>query len=376
MAVTSGFYNSYNHDRLYSADQFGAIFDGLISDGVYNNVGQAFNVTSGQGMHVNVGTGRGWFQHTWIFNDQTLPIEIDAAPTGNLTRIDTIVIGVNKSDAVRSSRIYAVKGTPAASPTKPTLSNGTNGLYEYALAFVTVNSGVTSIPSTKIQYVVGHTDKGGVAHVVCPAASAQSLSSYFAAYETKLEERVSNFIASISQDIGEDGQETLGLIAQHLNTLDGQVNNSGGLSDLINNPTTGINKKITDINTAISGSNGINSKIAAINSLINANSQKITGSLVGDNDDPINIDRPPHGICVITSKSGGTKPTKLGGNGWVVITMNTSTSAKYNTQLAFGFSKTPRIAIRVKNNAQPKSSSTTETKWETWKYSAELKEIK
>ena len=376
MAVTSGFYNSYNHDRLYSADQFGAIFDGLISDGVYNNVGQAFNVGPGDGMHVNVGTGRGWFQHTWIFNDQTLPVPIETAPTGNLTRIDTIVIGVNKNDAVRSSSIYAVKGTPAASPHKPALSNGTNGLYEYALAFVTVNSGATSFSSTKIQYVVGDTSKGGVPHVVCPAASAQSLSSYFANYEAKLEERVTNFISSISQDIGEDGQETLGLIAQHLNTLDGQVNNPGGIDDLINNPNTGINKKITDINTAISGSNGINSKFTALNALINNNSQKITGSLVGDNDDPINIDRPPHGICVITSKSGGTKPTKLGGNGWVVITMNTSASAKYNTQLAFGFSKTPRIAIRVKNNAQPKSSSTTETKWETWKYSAELKEIK
>lgn len=373
MAVTSGFYNSYNHDRLYSADQFGAIFDGLISDGVYNNVGQAFNVGPGDGMHVNVGTGRGWFQHTWIFNDQTLPVPIETAPTGNLTRIDTIVIGVNKSDAVRNSRIYAVKGTPAASPQKPTLSNGTNGLYEYALAFITVNSGVTSIPSTKIQYVVGHTDKGGVAHVVCPAASAQSLSSYFSAYETELENRVTNFIASISQDIGADGQETLGLIAQHLNTLDAQVNNSGGIADSITNPNTGINKRITDINNAISGSNGINAKITAINALINANSQKITGSLVGDNDSPINIDTPPHGICVITSKSGGTKPSKLGANAFVVITMSTSASAKYNAQLAFGFGKTPKFAIRVKNNAQPKSSSTTETKWETWKYSAELK---
>jgi hypothetical protein len=56
--------------------------------------------------------------------------------------------------------------------------------------------------------------------------------------------------------------------------------------------------------------------------------------------------------------------------------MNTSPSAKYNAQLAFGFSKASRIAIRVKANAQPKSSGTTETKWETWKYSDELKVIK
>lgn len=372
MAVTYGFYNSYNHDRMYSADQFGAIFDGLISDGVYNNVGNAFNVTPGEGLSVNVGTGRGWFQHTWIYNDQIYPVAISSPPIGTLSRIDAIVIGVNKNDAVRANSIYSVAGTPSASPQKPTLKSGANGLYEYAIAFVTVDPGISSIESSKIQYVVGNTDAGGVGHVVCPVATVQSLSSYFAAYESELESRVNAFIGSISQDLGPDGETTLSNLMVRVQGLDETQTN------LINNTingSNGITKQITDINNAISGSGGINSKIDEISSLIDANSKKITGSLSGDNSNPINIDRPPHGICVITTHSGGTKPTKLGGNGWVVITMNTDPSAKYNAQLAFGFGRSHRIAIRIKVNAQPKSSSTTETKWETWKYSAELKDI-
>ena len=34
MAVTSGFFNSVNHDRLYDAEQLSSIFDGIIIDGV------------------------------------------------------------------------------------------------------------------------------------------------------------------------------------------------------------------------------------------------------------------------------------------------------------------------------------------------------
>ena len=35
MAFSFGFYNAVNHDRRYDAVQFGQIFDGIISDGVY-----------------------------------------------------------------------------------------------------------------------------------------------------------------------------------------------------------------------------------------------------------------------------------------------------------------------------------------------------
>lgn len=372
MAVTYGFYNSYNHDRMYSADQFGAIFDGLISDGVYNNVGNAFNVTPGEGLSVNVGTGRGWFQHTWIYNDQIYPVTISSPPIGTLSRIDAIVIGVNKNDAVRANSIYSVDGTPSASPQKPTLKSGANGLYEYAIAFVTVDPGISSIESSKIQYVVGNTDAGGVGHVVCPVATAQSLSSYFSAYESELESRVNAFIGSISQDLGPDGETTLSNLMVRVQGLDETQTN------LINNTingSNGINQKITDINTAISGSNGINKQIADINTSITNLGKTITGKIDNPNTDSYSIDYPPHAVWVAGAHVKGSKPTGLGDNKFVVITMDLDRTNKYNAQLAFGFNASPKIAIRVKHNAQPKSSSTTETKWGPWLYSAVFKTL-
>ena len=42
MSITSGFYNSYNGDRRYNAEQMSAIFDGIINDGVFSNIADAF----------------------------------------------------------------------------------------------------------------------------------------------------------------------------------------------------------------------------------------------------------------------------------------------------------------------------------------------
>ena len=53
MSVTCGFYNSLNGDRKYNAIQMGRIFDGLIGDGVFATVGNAFVVKAANGNTVN-----------------------------------------------------------------------------------------------------------------------------------------------------------------------------------------------------------------------------------------------------------------------------------------------------------------------------------
>lgn len=379
MGVTSGFYNSFNHDRLYNADQFGSIFDGLIDDGVYHNVGQAFAVSPGDGLSVNVGSGRGWFQHTWIYNDGVLPVSINTPPVGGLKRIDTIVIGVNKNQAVRASSIYALTGTAAANPSPKTLSDGSNGLYEYALAFVTVDSAVDTIQATKIKPVVGRPEEGGVPYVICPVATTQSLNAYFAAYEAELHNRVDAFIGNIQQDIGEDGQTTLANLAAHVGSIDQTI----GLDD-----QQGLRRRIGTLETnvsgtggiteQISGSGGITDQIDSLRTLVNTNYKTITGGIFANNTlNSVNIDHPDHGIVIAGSKSAGTKPSKLGGNAFVVITMNTDKTAEYNAQLAFGFSpnlKNPKIAIRVKSGAAAISSTNPEKKWGKWAYSGTFTE--
>lgn len=153
MAVTYGFYNSLNKDRMYNAEQMSSIFNGIITDGVFSTVGDALMTVAGSGMQVIVKTGRAWFNSTWTLNDAQLPLDVPTADV-SLTRIDAVILEVNSAVATRANSIKILKGTPSANPAKPTLS-ATETNHQYALAYITVGAGVTSITAANIEINVG-----------------------------------------------------------------------------------------------------------------------------------------------------------------------------------------------------------------------------
>ena len=149
MTVFSGFFNSVEGDRKYNAEHFSKFFDGLICDGVYTNVGDAFHVSPGSGIRVVVGTGRAWFKRVWVVNDAALPIDLDT-PDPQLPRIDAIVIDVDTSTSGRTASIHVVKGTAHVSPSKPTLID-TDTNTQYPLAYITVLAGATAFSTANIE---------------------------------------------------------------------------------------------------------------------------------------------------------------------------------------------------------------------------------
>lgn len=152
MAVTSGFFNSLNHDRRYDADQMGSIFDGIILDGVYLNIGDAFEVTAGPGdMQVTVGTGRAWFMHTWTLNDSAVVFNVTEASLAS-SRIDAVVIDVDKRRTKRANTIKYLSGLPD--------KDGTSLISEedhkqYPICYIDVAAGVTKITQSAITYTCG-----------------------------------------------------------------------------------------------------------------------------------------------------------------------------------------------------------------------------
>ena len=177
MAVTSGFFNSQNHDRLYDAEQMSSIFDGIINDGVYEFVGDAFEVTPNAEVNnsVIVGTGRAWFDHTWTVNDAPFEVTLDA-PSLVLDRIDAIVIDVDRRDSVRKNSIISVTGTPSNDPQPPAMLKEERHT-QYPVAYVTVHPGDGAvIQVSDITYNVGK--------LVCPLVTGPleviSSDEYFA----------------------------------------------------------------------------------------------------------------------------------------------------------------------------------------------------
>jgi hypothetical protein len=153
MAVTSGFFNSLNHDRVYNNIQMGQIFDGIINDGVLPNFEDHLVVKSGSGMRVIVGSGRAWFNHTWTYNSTDLPLTIGSA-SATQDRIDAVVLRVDNSLGVRANSILIKNGTPSGSPQRPTMTK-TSDISEYPLAYVKVAHGVTNITSADITNAIG-----------------------------------------------------------------------------------------------------------------------------------------------------------------------------------------------------------------------------
>lgn len=153
---TSGFFNSVSSDRRYNAEQMSAIFDGLINDGIFDSIGDHFQVTpAASGLGVSVGTGRAWLNSTWSYNDSAYPITLSAA-SASLGRKDLICLKVDKSTNVRANSIVCITGTPASTPVEPTVSDDTtNGIYYHKLAAVLVAAGATSITSADITNYIG-----------------------------------------------------------------------------------------------------------------------------------------------------------------------------------------------------------------------------
>lgn len=157
MAFSFGFYNSFNHDRKYNSIQISMIFDGIISDGIYATIGEAMVVkATSEDNTVVVGPGRGWFDHTWNYNDADLPVN---APISDvlLKRIDALVIDINANENYRENKIMWVQGTPSSNPVRPTMIN-TLEHHQYPLCYIERKPNVEKILQVDITNMVGSSE--------------------------------------------------------------------------------------------------------------------------------------------------------------------------------------------------------------------------
>lgn len=147
MALTCGFFNSLNGDRLYNADTISRMFKGLISDGIYESVGHAFIVKPSSGLTISIGSGRAIADDKWVENDADITLTLNTAHV-TLNRYTAIVL--RKSVTDRTITLEMIDGAAASTPTKPeTLRN--ESYYDLCLAYVYVPAGATTITASNIE---------------------------------------------------------------------------------------------------------------------------------------------------------------------------------------------------------------------------------
>lgn len=197
MAITSGFFNSVDGDRKYNAEQLGNYFEGLISNGVFENVGDKMAVTAGEGMLITVGTGRAMINCHWIKNDAPESLVIDPSDV-QLNRIDAIVLKLDLTQSGRKISIYVKKGTPASTATSPKLTR-TPAVYELCLAHVSVKAKTTAIAQGNIIDCRGITDLCGyVTGLIKQVDTSDLFLQYQAAFEQYYTTMTAEFDAYIA----------------------------------------------------------------------------------------------------------------------------------------------------------------------------------
>lgn len=201
MALTCGFFNSMDHDRIYDARQFARIFDGVITDGIYATIGDCFVVRVQSGRIVTVGTGRAWFNGTWTLNDSLLPIEMPLSDVAS-ARIDVVVLEVDTRDSVRDNSIKVVMGTPAANPQVPELITE-DGVYQYPLCYIHRPTNSTSINQADITNKVGSAETPFVTGIL----RTISLDELLGQWQAELDNFVSDETADFSKWWYEKRQE-------------------------------------------------------------------------------------------------------------------------------------------------------------------------
>jgi hypothetical protein len=192
MALTYGFFNSVNGDRKYNADQMSEMFDGLICDGVYQNVGEAMQVVASTGLTVNVSTGRARINSQWAKVDTAHPITLNGSHV-TLNRYTAICLRVDFAN--RKIELIARDGENATTPTKPEIVRNSY-YYELILAYIYVGAGATTLTQANIEDTRANTALCGIVSSLVQQLDTQTLyDQYTAAYNEQLEKMNAWFTA-------------------------------------------------------------------------------------------------------------------------------------------------------------------------------------
>ena len=145
MAFHSGFFNSKNLDRTYTAENFNDYLSSIICNGIQDNYGDCFKLTAASsGLSVSVGRGKAWINGHYFINDARYSIDLSEYMDESLPRYVGLAIYLDTTEAVRSVTLKLFPGTPAENPQLPSIPQDENHVRLLMYA-VRLNPGATSL---------------------------------------------------------------------------------------------------------------------------------------------------------------------------------------------------------------------------------------
>lgn len=147
-------------DRAIDEKDFRKLFSSYYTTGIFPNPSNSFQVTASGGMNITVQKGKANLNGVFAFEEtETKTLTISTADTTN-DRIDSIVLKLDDSTAVRNVDYIIKKGSPSSAPTRPTLTRNET-VYEISLADIYVAKGTTQITQANITDTRMETERCG-----------------------------------------------------------------------------------------------------------------------------------------------------------------------------------------------------------------------
>lgn len=213
------------YTRAYSSDVLAKILSMYFKNGIFSNDESSLQVMESTGMTIDVQPGSANINGRQFYEESTRTLTIQAA-NATLDRIDTVVLRLNLALEALTVDLYVVQGTPAATPTEPSLTRNAS-VYEVGLANLFIAKASTSIPQYRITdtrlnsercgvvaSIVGDTDTSAY-YAQLAAVVVQAQAELSAALTTQ-QDSFDQWFATVQQTLGEDvAGNLLNLINYH-----------------------------------------------------------------------------------------------------------------------------------------------------------------
>lgn len=263
--IKSGFFNSLNGDRKYSADDLSDFYLNLITDGVIDSDTENFMVELDSGFTVKISKGWGFIKGKYIHNTTDYCLTLQSASQA-FTRIDRVVLKLDTSLDSRKISIEVKQGSFSSEPIPPDLTRN-DSVYELSLARITVRAKSAALTSADI--IDERPDIN-----VCGFARIKNSLAAKSAFDNNDIDDIFNFLEEIESTISRLVSDTKTNLSTQINTAEVRI------LEKIEAATYEILERIGigELDGCFSLSDFINKKIESLGAAISRTEEKV-GSL-------------------------------------------------------------------------------------------------
>lgn len=193
--ISSGFFDSVNGDRLYSAGDMNKPYKRVIADGIFptpqGTPSTDFQVVAVSGMSVAVLAGNAMIGARWAENTDDVGITI-AGNSSSSPRIDSIFLHIDTGMDTRAAGVVYRQGTAAGTPTAPAMVQ-TDNITELRLADILVAPSAAIITQANITDQRGGSDCPWVAGLIQQVDTSALFDQYRAAYAEQQQDQAAEW---------------------------------------------------------------------------------------------------------------------------------------------------------------------------------------